>query len=343
MWTLRIALIDAELPCVGPPRRDTVGRVEVPAPVSSTDQAIVSAEEQQITPQLDCISGAFDRAATAFLVCSVCRSPLANQPRSVVCANGHSFDRAREGYINLLRGKPAGDSKEMLLARRRFLSAGRYRAVSDAVNGMVAGHLTWREGERGSAAVILDVGCGEGYYLRQLASALPTDDALAPRLVGIDTSRDAIRLAARSGPTMCLLVADVHELIPLASGSVEVLINIFSPRNPDEFARVTASGGLLLIVIPQPGHLHLLRSLAPLLGIQEGKEERLLAEYGDAFEHLSTMPVEYDLVLSGDQVIDLITMSPTFRHIEPESLDALRDLGELSADVRVTVLVFRRR
>ncbi len=258
-----------------------------------------------------------------------------------MCANGHSFDRAREGYVNLLRGKPAGDSKEMLLARRRFLEAGRYRAVSDAVNGMVAGHLARREGS--AASVILDVGCGEGYYLRQLASALQADGAVAPPFVGMDNSRDAIRLAARSGPTMCLVVADVHELIPLASGSVEVLINIFSPRNPGEFARVIAPGGMLLIVIPQPGHLRLLRSLAPLLGIQEGKEERLLAEYGDSFEHLSTIPVEYDLALNGDQIVDLITMSPTFRHIEPESLDALREMGEAPVDVRVTVLVFRRR
>jgi len=318
--------------------------VEIPATASSTGQAIVSAEEQQSTPQPGCFSGALDRATT-FLVCSVCHGPLANQPRSVVCANGHSFDRARQGYVNLLMGKPAGDSKEMLLARRRFLSAGRYRPVSDAVNGMVAGHLARREGhgERGAAAVILDVGCGEGYYLRQLATALQADGTPAPRVVGIDNSRAAIRLAARSGPTMCLVVADAHELIPLASGSVEVLINIFSPRNPVEFARVIAPGGMLLIVIPQPGHLHLLRSLAPLLGIQEGKEERLLAEYGDAFGHLSTTPVEYDLVLSGDQVIDLITMSPTFRHIEPESLDALRDLSEAPADVRVNVLAFQRR
>lgn len=316
--------------------------MEIPATASSNGQASVSAEEQQRTPQPGCISGALDCAAT-FLVCSVCRGPLANQPQSVVCAHGHSFDRAREGYVNLLLGKPAGDSKEMLLARRRFLSAGRYDAISDAVNGMVAGHLDRREGgERGAPAVLLDVGCGEGYYLRQLAAALPTDDALAPRLVGIDNSRDAIRLAAGSGPTMCLVVADVHELIPLASGSVEVLINIFSPRNSGEFARVVAPGGILVIVIPQRGHLHLLRSLAPLLGIQEGKEERLLAEYGDSFEHLSSMPMEYDLVLSGDQVIDLITMSPTFRHIEPASLDAVRDMSEAPADVRVTVLVFRR-
>ena len=314
--------------------------MEIPATASSNGQASVSAEEQQRTLQPGCTAGAFDRTAT-FLVCSVCRGPLTNQPRSVVCSNGHSFDRAHEGYVNLLLGKPAGDSKEMLLARRRFLEAGRYRAVSDAVNGMVAGHLARREGS--AASVILDVGCGEGYYLRQLASALQADGAVAPPFVGMDNSRDAIRLAARSGPTMCLVVADVHELIPLASGSVEVLINIFSPRNPGEFARVIAPGGMLLIVIPQPGHLHLLRSLAPLLGIQEGKEERLLAEYGNAFEHLSTTPVEYDLVLSGDEVMDLITMSPTFRHIEPESLDALRDLREAPADVRVTVLAFRRR
>jgi len=315
--------------------------VEIPVKASNNDPAIISAEEQQVTPQPDCDSGAFDRAT--FLLCSVCRSPLANRPQSVVCANGHSFDRAREGYVNLLRGKPAGDSKAMLLARRRFLQTGRYRAVSDAVNAMVAGHLARREGDRGAGAVILDVGCGEGYYLRQLASALQADGAVAPPFVGIDTSRDAIRMAARSGPTMCLVVADVHELIPLASGSVEVLINIFSPRNPGEFARVIAPGGMLLIVIPQPGHLHLLRSLAPLLGIQEGKEERLRAEYGDVFEHLSTVPVECDLVLSGDEVSDLITMSPTFRHIEPESLDALRDTREAPADVRVTVLAFRRR
>ncbi len=304
----------------------------------------MSVEEQQVAPEPDGISGSFDRTGT-FLLCSICHGPLANRPRSVVCANGHSFDRAREGYVNLLLGKQAGDSKEMLLARRRFLEGGQYCAVSDAVNDVVVGHLARRKGsgECGEGAVILDVGCGEGYYLRQLASALRTDGALSPPIAGIDISRDAIRLAVKRSPTMCLVVADVHEMIPLASGSVEVLINVFSPRNPGEFARVIAPGGILVIVIPQRGHLHLLRSLAPLLGIQEGKEERLLAEYGDDFEHLSTTPVEYDLVLSGDEVIDLITMSPTFRHIKPESLDALRDLAEAPADVRVNVLAFRRR
>lgn len=276
------------------------------------------------------------------LSCPFCRQPLSDDAGTLACASGHSFDVAREGYVNLAVGRSRGDSKDMLLARRRFLQAGYYRPVSDTVNELIHDHLV-KSGENSAlpGKTLLDVGCGEGYYLRRAADHLRSRD-VPTCCVGIDSARDAIRLAAKSHPTLCWVVADVWRGIPLLDGSCHVLLNIFAPRNPTEFARVMLPGGLLLIVIPAPAHLTSLRSHLRLLQIEDQKEEGILAAFAKLFEPVMVHEVTYDIRLTGERVVDLITMSPTYRHVGAEELQSLRALGDTRADVALKILILRR-
>ena len=204
-------------------------------------------------------------------------TPAARDAGSVRCERGHSFDLAREGYLNLLRSKRTGDSKEMLLARRDFLERGHYQPLAEALADTVAAFLGERAGAGDCPLRVLDAGCGEGYYLDRLGRRLSAAPGLAETLlIGLDSAKEAIRLSAKRLWDAALLVADLKERLPIADASVDAILNVFAPRDLAELARVLVPGGLLLIAIPSPDHLVELRLAHGLLGIEEQKLERLL-------------------------------------------------------------------
>src|ERR1700730_10081044 len=183
------------------------------------------------------------RKAMALLVCPVCHTGLRQVDGALVCANTHSFDIAREGYINLLLQKRTGDAKEMLRARRNFLERGFYAPLADAVNELVRTHLQ----DVPEPLHILDAGCGEGYYLDRLQNALaPLQSGY---YIGLDVSKEAIRMAAKRYRQLLFVVADVKQRLVLADGVIHAILNIFAPRNQSEFARVTSANGILIVVI----------------------------------------------------------------------------------------------
>lgn len=280
------------------------------------------------------------RSCCSLLLCPVCAASLSDQGRTFVCANRHSFDVAREGYVNLLARQGLGDSKEMLLARRRFLGAGHYTPLSDAVNTLAAEHLQMQDAQ--APLAILDAGCGEGYYLQRIAESFQQLAVPESCFIGLDSAREAIRLATRRDPALCWVVGDIWRRIPLVSSSCAVLLNIFAPRNIAEFARVVAPGGLALIVIPAEDHLSDLRSLITLVNIEFGKQERIIADLAGSFEPLVVRDLAYDLTLSGVEASDLVTMSPSSRHVTREDLESLQSRSEVRANVHLTILVFRR-
>ncbi|MCX2781474.1 methyltransferase domain-containing protein [Microbulbifer thermotolerans] len=183
--------------------------------------------------------------------CPVCQLPLQCDDTRWHCANHHSYDCAREGYVNLLpanrkRSKDPGDSAEMLRARRRFLDAGYYRPLVEAVTAL----LPYTPGRQ-----LLDIGCGEGYYLRALEAAGWPSQALA----GVDIAKAGVRLAAKRTPDVQFVVASSVEL-PLAQDSVDHLLRIFAPAADSEMRRVLNPGGSLLDVSPGPEHLWSLKA-----------------------------------------------------------------------------------
>lgn len=276
--------------------------------------------------------------ARSALLCPVCGGALLVQGPAFACAAGHAFDLAREGYLNLLRTARSGDSGEMLIARRAFLDGGFYRPLADALGELVEAHL----GQK-IAAAILDAGCGEGYYLRQIAERLR---GRAPKLhldlVGLDSAKDAARMAARRQRDAFFVVADLQRGIPLQSAVLQAVLNIFAPRNLPEFARVLAPGGLLAIAIPAPDHLVELRETLDLLGMQDGKEGAIAAAMGDGFAPIGIRELRYTLRPGRVAIERLLHMTPNYRHPRrwAHLLAAIADDQPVTA--AFTLLAYRR-
>jgi len=271
--------------------------------------------------------------------------------RSMICSGGHTFDIARQGYLNLLlrRGnlrQPTGDTREMLEARRRFLEAGHFLPLVNAINHAAIAHLASHRSTRDRSTYILDSGCGEGYYLSQLAGALSQAfRSYQPCYFGVDVAKAAARLASGQHHALNFIVSDIRSTIPLEPGSAALILDVFAPRNVQEFTRLIAENGLLIVVIPAPDHLVELRQRHDLrgLGIREEKETQVLTDLSTTFEIRWRRSVQFQLFLSTQGLTDLVAMTPAARHLtEP---DTKRITGEPPPPVTAgfTVLAFHQR
>lgn len=270
------------------------------------------------------------------LICPVCGAPLHHHGRFLQCPHRHTFDIAREGYVNLLVGKrpkTLGDEPDMVRARRRFLDSDAYGPLADALNRLAALPLDY-------ANNILDAGCGEGYYLGRLQPHLASEGRC---FFGLDVAKTAVRLAARRYPEACFLVADVKRHIPLPDASVGVLLNVFAPRDAAEFARVVAPGGALLVVIPQPGHLAALRERFALLDIEPDKRENVVAYFAADFALETADEVTIPLHLRGEALGDLVQMTPNAWHLTPAQWAQIHASDGVATEARFALLRFRRR
>lgn len=277
------------------------------------------------------------RKEIALLACPLCHMGLRQTGASLRCDSGHSFDIAKEGYVNLLVQKRAGDAKEMLKARRKFLASGLYAPLSDAVTELVRTHLPDEPG----SLPILDAGCGEGYYLERLQRALTSQQHDC--YIGLDVSKEAIRMAAKSYRQLFFVVADVKQRLVLADGAFHAILNIFAPRNATEFARVTARGGILMVVIPSPEHLLRLRTVLGLLGMEEQKQQHVKEQFAGDFEFVTSSSIAYSLHLDTEQIEQVVMMTPNYWHLSDEMREAMRNMEEMETEAGFTALVFRRK
>ena len=248
--------------------------------------------------------------------CPHCAHPLEVVGRTLACATGHSYDVARQGYVNLIgRAQPVNaDTAEMLEARARFLGAGHYDAIADAV-AAAAGHA--------GVERVVEVGAGTAFYLARILDALPAAEGLAT-----DVSVAAARRAARAHPRAAAIVADTWTGLPLQDGSVDAVVCVFAPRNPAEFARVLRPGGLLVVAQPAPEHLRGLRERHGLLAVADDKSDRLGAAF-PSWRVTETTGIRATASLTADEVRDLIAMGPNAFHGLPADVEA--------ADVEVAV------
>lgn len=272
------------------------------------------------------------------LRCPFCRLPLQQDMSVLRCDNHHSFDLAREGYCNLLRKPQPGDSKEMLQARRAFFAGDFYRPLSDLLNERISMYLPHRE-----KLHVLDAGCGEGYYLgrlqQHLAAQRPGEQHC---FLGIDISRDAVRMAAKRYQDAFFLVTNIKESLPIADQSIDGMLNIFAPRNTAEFSRITVQNGLALVVIPGPQHLAQLRSTFQLLAIEEQKQQHVIEQFSAHWRLLDIAPLHYMLRLNREKVQQLVMMTPNYWHRTEEMQHLLARVEEVETEVEFVCLLFQK-
>ncbi|AIR96095.1 methyltransferase domain-containing protein [Streptomyces glaucescens] len=261
------------------------------------------------------------------LRCPTCRTRHLHPGRGALrCPGGHTFNIARHGYASLLTGTRAtsGDDTAMVQARTRFLSTGTYAPIRD-VGARLAADAAAEQ------ATVVDVGCGTGYYLAGVLDRLP-----GARGLGLDTSVHALRSAARAHDRAAAVAWDVFRPFPLADGVADVVLDVFAPRNPAEFHRVLRPTGRLIVVRPTERHLAELRDRLPaMVTIDPAKEQRLHQALDPFFEGTVTEQVEYTAPLTKLDALDLVTMTPSARHVSRADLN---EDGLLPDEVTVSVL-----
>lgn len=293
-----------------------------------------------------------DPACVRLLTCPVCQEPLGRVGRSLRCATGHSYDVARQGYVDLLpaghgRSTITGDTTDMIRARRRFLDAGHYEPLTSAVARKAADQLmavaTAREPRR---PVALDAGCGDGSYLGAVARLTAAGKGTAPAtgtstcFFGLDVARPAIRLAAGRHKQALFFRNDVRHRICLADDSVDLLLNVFAPRNPREFRRVLRPDGMLLVVVPGDEHLAQLRDCLPLLDIPQDKRDQTVAALAPGFRPAGEERVEHDLELDDVALTDLLRMTPSAWHLDDARIADAAGLAPIHVTASFHMLVF---
>lgn len=264
------------------------------------------------------------------LICTVrnCRAPLAPIDRSYRCANGHSFDLARSGYLNLLqpqdrRSKAPGDTSGAVAARRRFLDSGHLAPLVDAI----VRALPLREG-----ASLLDAGCGEGHHLAAFRRAYRI------AACGIDISVPAIDLASRRHRDCFWIVANADRMLPFADASLDAITSITARMNPEEFRRVLAPGGALLVAIPGADDLLELRESILGARVERERVERTIATFAPHFALARHEHVRHVARLDRAAMIDIMTSS--YRGLRTRQRDRLEQIAAMDVTFSRDVLVF---
>lgn len=263
------------------------------------------------------------------LCCPICNQQLNQADRQYLCPNRHSFDIARQGYVNLLTVQQKhslnpGDTREQVLSRREFLEAGFYAPIAQV--------LVETAKELGLSGQILDVGCGEGYYSARLA------DALDASLTGLDISKEAVRCAAAKYKGHQWVCGTASHL-PVKDGSVGTLTSLFALTLPEEFHRVLAADGLYFQVLAAQDHLLGLKSVIyPELKL---KEKDSIPEL-PGFQRIKTVPIRFTFTVEGEQVQNLLSMTPHVYRISKEGAARLAATQTLTDTASAVLNVFRK-
>ena len=260
------------------------------------------------------------------LLCPLCGLPLRQAERSYICENRHSFDLARQGYVNLLpvqqkKSLHPGDTREQVLSRRAFLDGGFYAPIADAVCEMVKDYQ----------GPVLDVGCGEGYYGTKVAGALGEE------LVGLDISKEAVRYAAGRYKNATWVCGSAARL-PVEDGSVGLLMSMFALTLPEEYKRVLNKDGAFLQVLAAEDHLLGLKSI--IYDTLTHKEKDSVPEL-PGFRLEQSRQVKFTFTAEGQQVQNLLSMTPHVYRISKEGALRLAETKTLTDTASCVINLYR--
>jgi 23S rRNA (guanine745-N1)-methyltransferase len=274
---------------------------------------------------------------STILICPICKQSLNKsvEERLYKCDYNHSYDIAKQGYTNLLisnqkKSNHPGESKEMIRIRREFLDKGYYQSVSDELNKISNEFLIIENG------TVLDLGCGEGYYLNQMEQFFLTNHKNLD-FYGLDISKEALKLASIRNKSIEWVVSSSFA-IPFKEKSIDLLLSVFSPISDDECKRLIAEEGCFIRVLPNSDHLIELREII-YDKLEERREGRIMSE---SLKCVYESKVKYSINLKQDDLLKLLQMTPHYWKTSPENKKKVLEIKELSVTIDMNVSVFRR-
>lgn len=287
------------------------------------------------------------------LVCPVCKEGLHNNDRSYFCPQGHSFDIARQGYVNLLlshqrRSKHPGDSKEMVKARRTFLAEGHYLPIYTTLEQLVLKHL--ENIEINSPLQMADLGCGEGYYTHQLDKTLRetlAEQKKPCQTWGVDISKEAIIKACKHNSDAKWLIANLSKT-PFSDHSMTMISVLFCTINVQEIVRLLKPGGVFIFAKPNAGHLIQLREHI-YSDIKVHENNTAIKETTDnpishpKLKLIDTEELFHSINLNTPESIQaLFKMTPHYWRSQPEKHKKIEQLSQLNTDISLNFFCYRR-
>lgn len=276
----------------------------------------------------------------SIIICPYCKSALLDtKEKTYRCENNHTFDVAKQGYINLLpvnqkKSKDPGDNEMMITARRNFLELRFYDPLIESITNLVATKLTFDATD----IVAFDAGCGEGYYSEKALNSLP---GLKTNIFGTDISKFAVKNAARKYKNNFYFVSSVYNL-PIADASTDIILSVFSPIKAEEFKRILSINGYVIVVTPAPNHL---REMAELIyetfkPHTVNAEEKMTTEFELVFNERKTFTIE---IKNADDLLSLLKMTPYYWSTGIERLENITNKNELSVTCDFNIDIFKQK
>ena len=265
------------------------------------------------------------------LTCPLCQQSLAMEENSLKCANRHSYDIAKFGYVNLApQAKQAKDyDKTSFQNRQAILEVGFYQHILDELQDLLQALP--------EEQTILDVACGEGYYARKIQEKFPNKEIYA-----FDLSKDSIQLAAKSDQSLAIkwFVGDLAHL-PVQDQSMDVLLDVFSPANYHEFQRVLKKEGLIIKVIPTENHLQEIRDkVADQLRQKDYSNQQVIQHLEENFQIIHKQDVQALVSLTPKTKEAILKMTPLLFHVRQDEID-WSNLNQVT--IAAKILLAKRR
>ena len=291
------------------------------------------------------------------LACPIDGARLEIRDRQWVCANGHSFDIARQGYVNLLpvqhkRTRHPGDSKAMVSARTAFLNSGNYEPIARTLAELVQTRVSAIRATNGDdhgddhgdddGICLLDAGCGEGYYFDYVFKVLeqnPADTGLC--MLGLDISKQAILEAARRNKHINWIVG-TNRQPPLLPASVDIILCVFGFQSFEGFEKVLKPGGSILLVEPGPDHLAELREII-YAEVKKTPPPTLAHAQALGYALVEEQSLQFKTRISSNaQINNLLVMTPHFYRASQAGRDTAAQLQSLDLSIDIVFRVLQK-
>ena len=276
------------------------------------------------------------------LACPIDGNKLEQNDGQLVCENGHTFDIARQGYVNLLpvqhkRSKQPGDSKAMVLARTAFLNSGIYEPIANKLTEIISAQITTDK-----ETCFLDAGCGEGYYFDAIFRTLDEHkNTNKLSFIGLDISKEAIIQASKRNKQISWLVG-TNRQPPIEDASVDIILCLFGFLSLDAFNKVLKPDGKIIIVDPGPEHLKELREII-YPEIKKSDKSNTSQNEIKGFALLKSEAVTFKAKITNNEKINqLLIMTPHFYRASKEGKQKAANLNKLDITINVIFKVLEK-